>query len=304
MVITVIGSANQDYLIRFASAPAPGETVLAQGMRKHPGGKGANQAVAAARLGARVRFVGCVGDDDDGALLLRELRSEGVDTSDAEIISTAHTGLAMVCVDAAGENSIVVVPGANFALTESRVTRVVRRGGRGGIVVLQAEVQPRIVAAAVSAAVDTGARVVLNLAPYVEFAAEVLAPCDPLVVNESEASAILGRPVTDAEQARSAAEELGHRVRSVVITLGARGAIWAGDQGIGSAPAPPVARVVDTTGAGDAFVGALCARLAEGASLQDAVEYGVRAGTFAVTHEGAQSSYAMTADLQTVAGRA
>ncbi|ACQ78544.1 PfkB domain protein [Beutenbergia cavernae DSM 12333] len=296
--ITVVGSANQDYLLRVEASPSPGETVLAHGMRKNPGGKGANQAVAAARLGGDVRFVGCVGDDDDGALLLRELRAEGVGTSDVEIITREHTGLAIVAVDTTGENSIVVVPGANFALTESRVTRVVRRDAAGGVVVLQAEVQPRIIAGAVAAADDAGARVVLNLAPFVALAADVVAACDPLVVNESEASAMTGLPVSTLDDAHAAAGELLGRARSVVITLGARGAVWADGDGTGHVPAPALDRVVDTTGAGDAFVGALAVRLSEGAALEDAVELGVRAGTYSVAREGAQSSYAMAADLR------
>ena len=295
--VTVIGSANIDYLVRVASAPAPGQTVLADGLRKAPGGKGANQAVAAARLGGTVAFVGCVGDDDDGAMLLRELRAEGVDSADVEIISRQNTGLAIVAVDRFGENSIVVVPGANFALTETRVARVVRRAEPASLVVLQAEIDPRIIRTAVLAAGQIGARVVLNLAPFVRLPAEVLAQCDPLVVNESEATALLGTPVDSVASARAGAEQLGGAVRSVVITLGAQGAVWADADGGGTVAAPVPAEVVDTTGAGDAFVGALAVRLAQGATLADAVALGVTAGTFAVTREGAQSSYAMAADL-------
>ncbi|MBZ2197666.1 ribokinase [Occultella gossypii] len=299
--ITVIGSANLDYIVRVPTAPGPGETVLAGAMRKSPGGKGANQAVAAARLGGRVRFVGCVGDDDDGALLLRELRAEGVDSAEVEVITGEHTGLAIVAVEDSGENSIVVVPGANFALTATRVTRVVRRRAGGGLVVLQAEVQPRIIAAAAAAAHESGSRFVLNLAPFVELDADVLATCDPLVVNESEAAAITGRPVTSVGSAHEAARQLLERARSVVITLGARGAVWADAEGAGLVPAPAVGRVVDTTGAGDAFVGALTVRLAQGADLRSAVELGVRAGTYAVARDGAQSSYAMSGELVDVA---
>lgn len=298
--ITVIGSANIDYLVRVESAPAPGQTVLAGGLRKAPGGKGANQAVAAARLGGTVAFVGCVGDDDDGAMLLRELRAEGVDSADVEIISRQNTGLAIVAVDRFGENSIIVVPGANFALTESRVARVVRRAEPESLVVLQAEIDPRIIRTAVRTAGQIGARAVLNLAPFVRLPSEVLAVCDPLVVNESEASALLEEPVDSVEAARKGAEKLRGAVRSVVITLGAQGAVWADADGGGSVLAPVPAEVVDTTGAGDAFVGALAVRLAQGASLAEAVELGVAAGTFAVTREGAQSSYAMAADLTTV----
>ncbi len=297
MSICVIGSINQDYVLRVPLTPRPGETVLAHGMRKHAGGKGANQAVAAARMGGRVRFVGCVGDDDDGARLLRHLRSEGVDTDDVEIVSGSPTGMAIVSVDGDGENSIIVVPGANFAVTEARVARVVRRLPPGGVVVLQVEVPVRIVAAAIAAAAESGVRAVLNLAPYAALPAEVLAPCDPLVLNETEASALLGRPVATVDDALAGAVELTARARSVVVTLGALGAVWAGAAWSGAVPARPVAKVVDTTGAGDAFIGAMCARLAEGDDLEAAVAVGVAAGSFAVTREGAQASYPSWADI-------
>lgn len=295
--ITVVGSANIDYLVRVETAPTPGQTVLAHGLRKAPGGKGANQAVAAARLGGTVSFVGCVGDDDDGAMLLRELRAEGVDSADVEIISRQNTGLAIVAVDRFGENSIVVVPGANFALTETRVGRVVRRTPRESLLVLQAEIDPRIIRTAVASAAQPGARVVLNLAPFVQLPQDTLAACDPLVVNESEASALLGAQVDSVDAALAGAAQLRTAVRSVVITLGAQGAVWAEGDGDGHVPAPTPPAVVDTTGAGDAFVGALAVRLAQGGKLAEAVAWGVAAGTFAVTRDGAQSSYAMAADL-------
>lgn len=301
--IVVIGSANQDYLLRVPAVPAPGETTLAHTMRRSPGGKGANQAVAAARLGADVRFVGCVGDDDDGALLLRELRAEGVTTTDVEIIGREPTGIALVMVDDSGENSIVVVPGANFALTAARVQRVLVRQPRDAVVLIQAEVPVAIVTATSRAAREAGARLVLNLAPYVALEDQALAPCDPLVVNESEAAALTGRAASTPEDALEVARDLLARCRSVVLTLGAQGAVWASPTGAGHVPAPAVADVVDTTGAGDAFAGALAVRLASGRSLEDAVELGVRAGSFAVTSEGAQSSYPRRNDLLETAER-
>lgn len=296
--IVVVGSANQDYLVRVPAVPTAGETTLAHTMRRSPGGKGANQAVAAARLGAEVRFVGCVGDDDDGALLLRELRAEGVTTTDVEIIGREPTGIALVLVDDSGENSIVVVPGANFALSESRVRRVLGRQPEGAVVVTQGEVRSEIVAATAQGAHDAGVRLVLNLAPYVPLPDEVLAPCDPLVVNESEAAALTGREVSATSEALETARDLLGRCRSVVITLGARGAVWADETGSGHVAAPAVADIVDTTGAGDAFTGALAVRLAAGARLPEAVELGVRAGSFAVTGSGAQTSYPRDTDLE------
>lgn len=220
------------------------------------------------------------------------MRSEGVDTSNVEIINRSRTGLALVSVYDSGENSITVIPGANFQLTADRVTRSVERLTRdagSAVVVVQAELVTDIITA--TAAERAGARLVLNLAPYQPLAAHVLAACNPLVLNEAEASALVGWKVTDAATAARATERLGATVRSVVVTIGAEGAYWADQSDAGHVPAPPIAQVVHTTGAGDAFVGALASCLARGDHLHRAVGIGVLAGSFAVTSPGAQSSY-------------
>lgn len=297
--IVVVGSANQDYIVRVAAPPRPGETVLAASMLKQPGGKGANQAVAAARLGGDVSLVASVGDDVDGAELIRALSSEGVDTANVAIISCGHTGLAWVSVDDSGENCITVVPGTNFALTEDRVRRTIARmvaETGAALIVAQAEVLPGVISATVQAAEVAGARIVMNLAPFQPIDDVLLAPCDPLVVNEAEASRLLGRDVEGIAEAREAVNALRGQARSVVVTLGAAGAVWADQDSTGHVAAP-AARAVDTTGAGDAFVGALAVQLARGGSLPEAVSVGVRAGTFAVGGSGAQSSYPTQADL-------
>lgn len=291
--IIVVGSANQDYIVGVPTPPGPGETVLATSLLKQPGGKGANQAVAAARLGGDVTFVASVGDDDDGAQLIRQLRSEGVDTANVEIISRGRTGLALVSVYSSGENSITVVPGTNFALTSDRVRRTIGRVAdeRGAaIMIAQAEVLPEIFDAAITAAEAAGARVIFNLAPFQPVADDLLAVCDPLVINEAEASGLLGWAVHGAAGAERAVAELRARTRSVVVTVGAAGACWGDKLSAGYTPAAGV-HTVDTTGAGDAFVGAVAVELAWGATLAEAVTVGVQAGTFAVTSPGAQSSY-------------
>lgn len=299
--IVVVGSANQDYIVRVSEPPAPGETVLAESLLRQPGGKGANQAIAAARMRGDVSFIGCVGDDDDGASLLRELRSEGVDTTNVEIIGRGRTGLAFISVYDNGENSITVVPGTNLALTASRVraaiTRIARESGPA-ITVVQAEVLPEVIAETVRAAGDAGSRVIVNLAPYQPIADDLLALCDPLVVNESEASRLVDCPVDGVESAARAVQVLVERAASVVVTIGAEGAYWGDRSGMGHVPARSNVRVVDTTGAGDAFIGALATTLARGAVLPEAVEAGVLAGTFAVQAPGAQSSYPTLADLE------
>jgi ribokinase len=297
--VLVIGSANLDYIVTVASPPGPGETVLAKKLIKHPGGKGANQAVAAARLGADVRFLGCVGDDDDGERLLRALRVENVDTSAVEIVAEEHTGLALVSVFDSGENSITVVPGANHSIQPARVTRgIVAEERASPVIVLQAEVRGAVIDAAAAGGLAANCRVVLNLAPYRELSAATLAVCDPLIVNQSEAASMVGFEIPDRAAARRALDVIRGSVRSAVITLGAMGACWVDDEGnTGQVAAPPVDAVVDSTGAGDAFVGALAAEVAAGSSLAQATETGVLAGTFAVGRFGAQSSYPMRSDI-------
>jgi ribokinase len=298
--IIVVGSANQDYIVRVSTPPGLGETVLAKNLLKQPGGKGANQAVAAARLRGNVSFIASVGDDADGAFLLRELRSEGVDTTNVEIINRGRTGIALVSVYDSGENSITVVPGTNFALTVERVEQTILRLAQGkdnAVMVVQAELLTGIIETSILAAEKSGARSILNLAPYQPLRKEIIALCDPLVVNEVEASSLVGWPVFNAATAAQAIEQIRRFTRSVVITIGPEGASWADRQSSGHVPAPFVEEVVDTTGAGDAFVGALATFLAKGATLEEAVKVGVQAGTFAVRKPGAQSSYPTLSDL-------
>ncbi|MGO1849079.1 ribokinase [Microbacterium sp.] len=293
--VLVVGSANRDYLVRVPELPAPGETVLAQQMSNTCGGKGANQAVAASRLGSEVRFVGCVGDDADGALLLRELLAEGVDVSDMTMLHDAETGRAFVWVDDHGENSIAVVSGANYHLNPAKVRRVVQRARRGTILVIQAEIPADAVSAAVRAADFT--RVVLNLAPVITLPDDVVQRADPLVLNEAEASALTGIEVRSPDDALRAARAIHPAPRSAVITIGAGGAVWVNESRSGIVPVTELVSVVDTTGAGDAFVGALSAALASGAPLGTAVEHGVRSGSYSVQRPGAQASYARESDL-------
>lgn len=294
--VVVIGSANRDYLIRLANPPAPGETLLAEGMTKSTGGKGANQAVAAARLGGDVAFVGCLGADEDGRVVRAALQDDGVDTSQL-LESGAPTGIALVSIDNDGENSIVVVPGANFALTEQQVRTAVAGCAPGSVIVLQAEIPTGLIEVAVAAAEEQGIRVLLNLAPYTDLPDATLAACDPLVLNASEAAALVGRAVDSVETARGVAEELLARARSVVVTLGGDGAVWAADGQVQTEASPAPEQVVDTTGAGDGFVGATAHRLTQGDSLAEAVRWGAAVGSFAVSRPGAQSSYPRPEDL-------
>ncbi|MEU1349779.1 ribokinase [Streptomyces sp. NPDC005786] len=293
--LLVVGSANADLVIRVERRPAPGETVLGSDLAVHPGGKGGNQAVAAARLGARTALLARVGDDAHGRLLLDAQRAAGTDTTGV-LVGGAPTGVALITVDTSGDNSIVVSPGANARLTPADVRASAALVAGARVVSTQLEIPLETVAELVRTLPADG-RLVLNPSPPAPLPAEVLAACDPLVVNEHEARFILGDGAGEApEQWARGLLALGPR--SVVVTLGAAGALVAGaDEGDGTVDggavrvASPRVEAVDTTGAGDAFTAALAWRLGLGENLVEAARYAVRVGAAAVTRPGAQESY-------------
>jgi ribokinase len=260
--VVVLGSLNVDLVTRVERHPSPGETVLGEGLQRLAGGKGANQAVAAAQAGASVVMVGSVGDDEGGSAYLTRLKSRGVDVSRVVVHPEEPTGTALIVVDGSGENSIVVVAGANGTVTWDFELDA------DDVLLAQLEVPLDTVADAIRAAASVGARVVLNVAPYADLPADVLDLCDPVVANEHEASQLTATPT------------------SLLVTRGAAGATW-GDLEV---PAESIAEdeVVDTTGAGDAFCGALAAALAAGKDDELALRAAVAAGGAAVRHQGAQ----------------
>ncbi|WP_425955411.1 ribokinase [Xylanimonas sp. McL0601] len=295
--IVVVGSVNADLIARVAAHPSAGETALGESMTVLAGGKGANQAVAASRLGSRVAILGSVGDDAFAAPATGTLKEAGVDLS-ALRVTPGPTGIAMIVVAADGENSIVVVPGANAAVDGGFVGGHAEKIAAASVVVVSCEIPRDGVEAAARAA--TG-RVVLNLAPVIELDPKVVRLADPLVVNEHEArgaltmlgGAAVGTATGHADVARAL---VAAGVRSVVVTLGAAGALVATADGVVVVQAPRVT-AVDTTGAGDAFIGALAHRLAAGDELDDAARFAVRVGAYAVTKVGAQASYPDARDL-------
>jgi len=286
--LIVVGSASRDYTVVVDRHPAPGETLLGGDIVTGAGGKGANQAVAAATAGVAPVFIGSFGDDSTGHELIAELSSNGVDVSHVVVTAEAPTGVALITVVTSGENSIVVAAGANAHLEPEASARIIRSlTARGTVVLAQLETPLPTVTAVASATRNAGGRFVLNLSPSREVPAELLALCDPLVVNESEAAAVSGQPVASVADATAAAAALLEMCVSVVVTLGGEGVVVATADGITHTPAHKVA-VVDTTGAGDAFVGALVANLARGSDLATAVEAGTAAGARAVQYLGAQ----------------
>ncbi len=281
--VVVVGSANADLVVAVDRRPGPGETVLGADTEVHPGGKGANTAVAAAKVGASVSLVAAIGRDSYGRLLEESLRNAGVDTG--SIRKTERpTGIAYIFVTPDGENSILVSPGANSALAEDDLTFADAK-----ILVASLEVPLPTIERAVALAAARGIRVVVNVSPPAPLSADTLAVLDPIVVNEHEAAQLLGG---DSDPRGLLA--LGPR--SAVVTLGSKGALVIEADGVQEVSSPRVT-AVDTTGAGDAFTGALAAELARGASLGDAARFAVKVAAISVTRKGAQPSYPSVEEL-------
>jgi ribokinase len=308
--VVVVGSANADLVLDIDHRPAAGETVLGSDVVTTPGGKGANQAVAAGRLGFDVAFLGCIGADSQGELLRASLTGAGVDLQGLRVVD-APTGNAIILVTPDGENSIIVSPAANRFLTPALVDELKPVWTGAAVLVAQLEIPLETITFMLPEAHRSGTRVVLNAAPAAVLPDEVLNVADPLVVNESEATFLLAHAGTATPHAAAvdpgdvAKALLSLGPRSVVLTLGAAGAVLVersrdtvGRDGVRVATSQDAVHipghtvtVVDTTGAGDAFVGALAAHLSDGVDLQEAVRRANDVAAIAVTRRGAQESY-------------
>jgi ribokinase len=288
--VTIVGSLNMDLVARVPRLPQPGETIIGGDFHTAPGGKGANQAVAAARLGAQVSMVGRVGCDAFAESLLNNLTAAGVDHSYVIQDPEAATGVALIAVDDAGQNSIVVVSGANMRLSPADVDGAEATIASADALLLQLESPLGTVIRAAEVARAHGVKVVLNPAPARSLPAALMSLVDVLIPNESETALLTGLPVGDQAQAEAAAATLrGMGVGTVILTLGERGALLAQARAIELVPAFEVTPV-DTTGAGDAFVGGFAVALAEGRSPAEAARWGNAAGAVATTRLGAQPS--------------
>ena len=301
--LTVLGSLNMDISVAVQRLPAPGETVLGSGAVIAPGGKGANQAVAAARLGGAVRMIGCTGDDEFGRMARSALEAEGVDIGGVRVVGDTATGLALITVDAAGENVITVAPGANGRVGDAEIAAAL--SAAPDVLVLSAEIPAEVLAAALAGARAAGLACLLNLAPAPPGAAGLLAgPGEAgwLVVNESEAAAVLGHPVAGLAEAGAAARELCDLGgRHAVVTAGSDGAARAGPSGDEMIPGLAVDSV-DSVGAGDAFVAALAVALAAGIPAGDAVRAACAAGATATTRRGTQDALPRPPDILAATG--
>jgi len=287
--VFVVGSINTDLAITVERRPLPGETIAGSDLVTSPGGKGGNQASAAARLGGRIALLARVGDDARGATLRAELRAMAVDDRYLLATSDVATGSAIITITPDGENSIVVSRAANARLAIADVESATADIRAAAVTLAQLEVPVDAVVCALELAASAGRRAILNAAPARRLPGGLLRCLDPLVVNEGEASFYYGEPVTPESAEAAAIALVARGARSVVITLGGSGAAYASARGSGRVAAPPV-DVVDTTGAGDAFTGALALELARGATIKAAVTLAVRVGSFAVRKSGAQAS--------------
>lgn len=288
--VAVVGSLNMDLVAHVPRQPLPGETLSGRSFATLPGGKGANQAVALARLGAEVAMIGCVGDDDYGRTLCANLEREGINQVGVLVSRTQPSGVAMILVDDASQNSIVVIPGSNAELVPAALGLFHELLHEARLVVCQLEVPLETVRHTLQLARQFGAATILNAAPARELPQEVLALVDWLVVNELEAATLSGLAVNNPDDAQQAARRLLEQgCRNVLVTLGAQGVVAAVGGELRHYPAQKV-NAVDTTGAGDTFVGGFGAALAGGETPDAAIRFGQAAAAIAVTRAGAQSA--------------
>ena len=300
--VLVVGSANVDFAVAARHLPRPGETVTGGTLLVSHGGKGANQAVAARRLGAEVRFLACVGDDGPGREIRAALDREGIGITGVRTTDRAATGTALILVDAEGRNAIAVAPGANRELTVEMVQRHVDDLAWADVVVCQLETPPATVAWVLGEARRRGRLTLLNPAPMRDEARDLVALADYLTPNETEAERLSGIAVRDP----GAAAEAGRALRAlgattVIVTLGAQGALACTPDGVVRTPALPVA-VVDTTAAGDAFNASLALALAEKRPLEDALRFASAAAALACTRRGAQPSLPRRDEVEALLG--
>jgi len=299
MKIVVVGSLNMDLVVRMPKIPRPGETLLGGVFKTFPGGKGANQAVAAARLGARVTMIGCVGDDAFGREMRQTLSAEGIDTTHVLVHPESATGVALIQVDAKGQNSIAVASGANFELTAADVEKAMLSIGKFDVLVMPLETPLETIYTAAQIASAGGAKVLLNPAPAQVLEPDLLHLVDVLLPNEYEVGLMTGADLAAADIHQSAKQLLSLGVKDLIVTMGDQGALFFDGRTNTEMliPACPV-QAVDSTAAGDCFVGALAVGLCEGQTIAGAAAFASAASAISVTRAGAQPSLPSRAEVE------
>lgn len=294
--VLVVGSLNMDMIVSVNAIPIEGETVLATSIEKHRGGKGANQAVASSRFGANTCMIGTVGNDDNGRILLSGLKSDGVDTKGIIINNSEPTGMAWITVDKKGQNSIVVIPGANGMLAKDDIDSNDELFNEADIVLLQLEIPLETAFYVINKASEKGCKIILNPAPAVILEEDILSKVDIITPNENELDILTSGNIDDS-LLQKAQKLLDSGVKNVVCTLGEKGAMLVNKSGHALFPANSVI-AVDTTGAGDCFNGVLAAELARGINIEEAIKMAVKASSISVTQKGAQPSMPRRQDVE------
>lgn len=289
--IVVVGSLNMDLVVQTSRLPLGGETIMGTAFHEIPGGKGANQAVAMARLGASVKMIGKVGQDGFGTSLLSTLKVDGVDTASIESVEGKSTGVALITLQDSGENSIIVVSGANGEVRPSDVEKNEKMILEAGILVAQLEVPIETIKEALKTAKRGGAFTILNPAPAQALSQEILSHVDLLTPNETELALISQMPVTDMNAIQKAAEALINQgVKALVVTLGSEGSLYLNDKGEKLYQKAFKVKALDTTAAGDSFTAGLAVSLNQGKPMVEALEFASKVGALTVQTLGAQSS--------------
>ncbi|MBM6753165.1 ribokinase [Lactobacillus alvi] len=297
--IAVLGSINVDTTYHVTRFPQPGETISANDKSSAPGGKGANQAVAAARSGAQLSFIGMVGEDNEGKFMREALQEDGIDTKFLKNDPRHGTGAAVITLDANGQNDIMVYPGANFGMDESLLAGTEDLLEKVDFLIAQFETPQAVTAAAFKLAKEHGVVTILNPAPAKEILPELLAVTDVVIPNESESEVLTGIAVDSEEAMLKTAEYFkDHGVANLLITLGSRGVFYSTPHGHGIVPAFKV-KAIDTTAAGDTFIGALTSQLRKDLSnVADALVYAQRASSLTVQRMGAMPSIPTASEVQ------
>lgn len=296
--LCVLGSINVDYVIRVPYFAQAGETLQGRDFQVAYGGKGANQAVAAARLGANVQFIGAIGDDAIGQTMKQAFTQDGIQTDTVFPVPNQTTGLAMIQVADSGENSIVISAGANADLNDEHVAQYQAEIASADLLLLQLETPLQAVESAIKFAKQSGTKVVLNPAPARPLPANLLAQIDIITPNETETAILTGVKITDEQTACQAATIFHQKgIEIVIITLGANG-VYVSDKGQGQMVAGFAVQAIDTTAAGDTFNGGLVTALLEGKPLLEAVQFAQKAAAISVTRQGAQSSIPYRSELE------